>query len=81
MDKETIKKSLVLCSFEGFPDNEMGCEVSDRCPYYKKGCITGLTDDAYLLINEMEEMQRNEHQVCANCSHDPAIPVNKDNKI
>ena len=56
MDKETIKKALILCSFEGFPDTEMGCDASDKCPYWMHGCITSLTDDAYLLIDEQDRM-------------------------
>ena len=56
MDKETIKKALILCTFEGFPDTEMGCDASDRCPYWMHGCITSLTDDASNLIETLEHM-------------------------
>lgn len=53
---DNIKKALILCSFEGFPDPEMGCEVEQRCPYYKHGCFTSLTDDAYHIIDGLEHM-------------------------
>lgn len=60
-DNDTLKAALVLCSFEGWPDSEMGCDVSSRCPYHMKGCITSLTDDAYHRICELEEMLK-EHE-------------------